>query len=322
MKKLDAQLIELMEKSKKADCFYKIREINKEERSIVHYASTKSADAYETVILPDSFNFRRFEKNPVVFFAHEYRGLPIGRNLWRKSDDTGLLTKTQFTPNQIGDDLMMLYSEDFLRGWSIGFDPMNWVNEGAKEFDQLVKQWKLSGVFDIIFTEVLLYEYSVAPLPANEDSLTAALADGKIRSEFLVRSFGEALEKKKSLPPQIHTSNDDTDEEQGQSEEHQESRSERFITEDEFEKLVKQNLEKPLSDLRSEISDLRHTVMDLTKENGKSSESPLKNEEQKNMAIPKSDNNRALGISASHAVKIIEETVRREIRKRMGKLDD
>jgi len=326
-KKLDAQLIELMEKSKKQDFFSQIREVNKDERSIVHYASTKSADAYETILLPNCFNLRRFEKNPIVFWAHQYRGFPVGRNVWRKSDKTGFLVKTQFTPNQVGDDLLMLYSEDFLRGWSVGFDPMNWVTKGAKEFEQLVKEWKLTGVFDLIFTEVLLYEYSVAPLPANEDSLNAALADGKIRSDFLVRSFGEQLKNAQALPPQIQTDdgspdgsqdgNDpDPDTEPSVINDGEPPESDQFITSDQLDQWAQLNINKPLNDLRSAISDVRNTIMDLamnknttTTENNPKPPAPA-------------ETSRAPGISANQAVQIIRDTVRGEIRKLMGKLDD
>ncbi len=205
--------IQLMERSYKKDCISEKREINREERSVVHYISTKTADSFQTIFLPDGFDLRRIEKTRSVFYSHMYREyLPIGGMMWLKSDDFGLLAKTRFARTQMGEDLWLLNQDDMIRGWSIGADPMSWVEKGSKDFDEIVKKYKLEGNFDIIFPTALLYEYSQTGMPSNEDCtnrIRQYIQDGKLKSDILIRDLGKHIGENKSLPIQLTETDQD-----------------------------------------------------------------------------------------------------------------
>ena len=326
-KKLTEIENQLMERSIQQDCFGEIREIIAEERAVVHYVTTTTADdCYQTVWAPDGFDFGRIEKTRSVFYAHRYRdALPIGGMMWIKPDKRGVLAKTRFARTQMGEDLWMLTQDLMITGWSHGSDPRAWVEKGAKDFDALVKKYGFTGVFDVIFTDALMYEYSSTGVPANPDAINRARAliqDGRLRSELLIRDISERVGDGDSLPPQIETGGGEDiaatiDETKGDPD-------------IEMSKLGAQLgiINRSIKDLRSEISEIRNTMMDLSKnppvrfDNKKRIESeppPLKKEDKhKNSTTRKG----SPGISASQFQKALDEAVRREVRKHMGKLDD
>jgi len=290
-KKLDEQTKRQMSAGQTRDCVHEKREFNDEERSVVHYASTKSPDSYGSVCLPDSWKDRRFSKNPVVFFAHQY-DVPVGRAMWYKPDQMGLLCKTQFADTAIGNELYAMYKDDFLRGWSMGWNPLNWVWEDAEEFKKLVEKWKLDDFeqgFDLIYTENLMYEWSVAPLPANEDSLTAALQDGKIQSDILVRTFGEQLklDSRSTPPPRIETT-------------------------------LESKPDEDTIALRKEVSILTSQVLDLTRQVKRLSE----NRQTNNPPAPKKTERKVLQATDPKIMTMLQKTIQDEIRKATGKLPE
>ncbi len=170
------------------------REVDEENKRIVHYASTKSMDSYGTVILPDAFDEKRFSKNPIVPWVHDYKSLPVARSMWRRSDETGLLCGTEFFPGEFPMEVFRYYALDFIRGWSVGFDYIDFVQAGSKkdseEWEKIKEKWGLTDEPWIIFTKVDLWEYSAVPIPSNPDALTKELRDGKVRT----RAFRDLLE--------------------------------------------------------------------------------------------------------------------------------
>jgi len=136
------------------------KELDPKERSIKHYISKKSIDRGGDVVLPDSIDDKNYKKNPIVLFNHN-KDYPIGKSLWRKSDDNGVLAKTQFGTTPFADDIYQLNKEGILNGWSIGFIPRTW------EFDEKKKV--------TTFTDIELLEYSSVSVPMNQDAVTEGL---------------------------------------------------------------------------------------------------------------------------------------------------
>jgi len=166
-----------------------VRDINEEERSFVAYASTKTMDAYGTVILPDAFDLKRFNKNPVIPWAHDYKSPPVARSMWAKPDEKGLLFKPQFAKTAFAEEVWQLYKEDYLNAFSIGFDPLKGVADDDELYDQLREKWGIKEKPWRIFTKVGLYEISAVPVPANEDSLKLAIKNGIVKSRNLITAF-------------------------------------------------------------------------------------------------------------------------------------
>ena len=152
--------------------------IDEQERTIVHYITTKVVDRFGDKIYPEGMDDSDYRKNPVVLFAHDARELTIGKNIWLKKDKKGVLAKTQFADTQIGKDLFRLNQNGFLNAWSIGFI----IPEGGSEYTDKVnhiKKWNL-------------LEYSNVPLPANPESLNLMLKE--VSDERLKRYLKESYE--------------------------------------------------------------------------------------------------------------------------------
>jgi len=160
----------------------RVRDVDREERTLVAYASTKTVDSYGEVVLPDAFDLTRFRKNPVIPWAHDYRQPPVARALWVKADKMGLLFKPKFAETPFASDIFELYAGGFLSGFSIGYDELERVTPDSPDFERLLAEWGIIGEPKLIATRVLLYEISAVTLPANEDALVQAKARGILRS--------------------------------------------------------------------------------------------------------------------------------------------
>lgn len=162
------------------------------ERSVVSFISTISPDRYDEIVLPEGVDTKDYQKNPVVLLNHT-SPLPIGRNLWLKKEATGIKAKTQFADTDLGNDLMKLYRDGFMRAFSIGFKPLK-VN-----FDEQKRK---------IYTESELYEYSAVTIPANQDALMLSYksVQSKELREILEREIKEVeiYEKMEAMKQEIY----------------------------------------------------------------------------------------------------------------------
>lgn len=125
------------------------------ERSVVSFISTISPDRYGEIVMPEGVDTKNYEKNPVVLLNHT-SPLPVGKNLWIKKEATGIKAKTQFADTAVGNDLMKLYKDGFMRAFSIGFIPKVIDTDNEKR---------------IVHKESELLEYSAVTIPANQDAL-------------------------------------------------------------------------------------------------------------------------------------------------------
>ena len=147
---------------------FELREVNDADYTITSYITTNSIDRYSTRIVPQGIKLESYEKlGKPVFFNHNFYQLPIGRNLWLKKDERGILAKTQFLVgyydsefDEFVRDLFKLYKDGVLKGWSISFIPL-------KYHDEELNEMKIR-----VFDEVELLEYSAVTIPGNADALT------------------------------------------------------------------------------------------------------------------------------------------------------
>jgi len=167
--------------------------VNEEERAVIKYVSTVSIDRDNEILLPDGAILDDFKKNPVVLFGHDYRGLPIGKDMWIKADGKGLIAKQEYANHQLADDVFNLHKDGFALASSVGFIPLSWVNNDEGD------QWKEMSKYVVdkyglkkkevnsasrIYDKWLLLEHSDVPVPSNPDALSLALEDGS----FVVKS--------------------------------------------------------------------------------------------------------------------------------------
>ena len=165
--------------------------------SITLPITTVATDRYGDVVVPKGCmpHLKNYEKNPVVFFSHKSTDLPIGLSRTplgavslRFFDDkvvgTGYLHEETEEARAVG-RLCML---GVLKAASIGFKPVVAALLDHKESKKNRKETDEDGndliYFDgwapLKFNEWDLLEWSIVPIPANQECIAEHLFRGKI----------------------------------------------------------------------------------------------------------------------------------------------
>ena len=155
-------------------------DVNEGERAVTAWITTDSIDRDGDVMLPKGADLKDFAKSPTVFFNHNY-DLPIGKTVALKRTDHGIQAKTVFAKRPeshegewLPDTVFSLFQQGVIKGFSIGFQPMK--GHPASDEDKI----KFGDGVQYVFDGWKLLEYSVAPLPANQDALAEAVSKGVI----------------------------------------------------------------------------------------------------------------------------------------------
>ncbi len=166
------------------------------ERAAIRYINTADVDRDSEIVMPDGLQTRDFEKSKTVLYAHNYQGLPIGRDLWLKLiKGKGWLAKTLYASHLLANDVYNLVKDKFLNTSSIGFIPLESVKPDNKKWDKLkdklISEWGIKGKLidgvKRIYTKSLLLEHSDVPIPSNINALNIAVGKGlKIKSQELI----------------------------------------------------------------------------------------------------------------------------------------
>jgi len=156
------------------------------ERSSVDYITTKSVDRDGEIVVPSGAMLDHYRKHPVVLWAHDYKQMPVGKSLWIKADENGLISKTQYSSKGRGAEVFEYRKEGFPMAKSIGFIPIDFVEE--RDFDSIdlksigLVEEDLRGA-SRVYTKWLMLEYSDVPVPSNPDALQLAIAKGILTME-------------------------------------------------------------------------------------------------------------------------------------------
>lgn len=166
-----------------------LKDADREDLTIVAHISTMDLDRDGEVVLPDGARLEEYRKNPVVLWHHDYGpdSLPIGKNLWIKTDKRGLLAKTQFNPkDDFARDVFGLYADGYMAGWSIGADAVE--RRDATE-DEIKKhpEWARAKAIWAAWT---LLEYSAVKVPANPNALTLESLGSRALAPITLKYLG------------------------------------------------------------------------------------------------------------------------------------
>lgn len=171
--------------------------INDGERSVVAKISTIAVDRDGEVLIPSGLYAKEFEQNPVVFLGHDYYTLPVGKCVAIKRTEDAVIAKTVFAERPenhpvdqewIPDTLFSLYKQGVLKGFSVGFTPI----ESRPATDRDIQ--KFGANVRRVYSKWKLLEYSVAALPANQEAVATAVAKGWIPQKTADAIFtGEVL---------------------------------------------------------------------------------------------------------------------------------
>jgi HK97 family phage prohead protease len=141
---------------------------NKENREVEFVISTEAPDSYGTVFKSDGWDLKRYEKNPVVFYAHrswsDNPDMVIGTSEVRM-EDKQLIGVLRFEPaeiNPLAEKVWQKVQAGTLRMASIGANP----KKGHYGDEKLGENRDL-----IYFDEQELLEWSIVPIGSNPEAL-------------------------------------------------------------------------------------------------------------------------------------------------------
>jgi HK97 family phage prohead protease len=134
--------------------------------------NTGNPDRARDRVLPLGARVENYLKNPVVQWGHNYFDpwATIGRTVKLEMTDQGIVSEFELRPaaNEVDPQniVRLLWEGNWVRTASIGFNPLN----GAANSN---------GGVD--YTEWELLEWSLVPIPMNQDALRLAVKSAKLR---------------------------------------------------------------------------------------------------------------------------------------------
>jgi len=154
------------------------------ERSFTAKITTNAIDRDKEVLLPEGMDATDFEKSPSIFWAHDYFQLPLGKAVALKRFPNHWLAKGVMAerpdthPEQaewFPDTVLSLMEQGVIKGVSVGFDPVTHRKPNTEDRRKFGE-----GVQNVVSRWRLL-EYSIAPMPANQDALVEAVGKGALK---------------------------------------------------------------------------------------------------------------------------------------------
>ncbi|KKN37980.1 hypothetical protein LCGC14_0758220 [marine sediment metagenome] len=149
------------------------------ERAVISHITTGAKDRDDEIVDPKGAMLADFKKNPVVLWGHDHRSLPIGRAVWVKADEKGLVAKVAYASaevNPFAEQVFKAHQEKIPIAKSIGFIPIvvEEPKEGSPEFKQGVRR---------IFRKWIMLEFSDVPVPSNPEAINIAVSKGLISED-------------------------------------------------------------------------------------------------------------------------------------------
>ena len=128
--------------------------------------STGSYDRDNDRVIPGGGKFTNYLKNPVVQYGHNYREpwATVGRTTKLEITKTGIIADFDLRPAASESDpqniVLLLWNGDWVRTASIGFSPIKREDNEREGID---------------FAEWELLEWSIVPIPSNQEALRQAV---------------------------------------------------------------------------------------------------------------------------------------------------
>lgn len=141
-------------------------------------ASNEAVDRDGDVIKVEGWDVSRFQKNPVILFAHDQSQMPVGKaTAVRKitDGDRRLEMDIEFAQTDFAQDIKSLVEGGFLNAVSVGF----------KILDADMPSEEVRGAlgmppYGFLISKAELLETSIVPVPANQDALRRAVDEGVV----------------------------------------------------------------------------------------------------------------------------------------------
>jgi len=122
--------------------------------------TSAAEDRQGEVVVPGGISLENFQRNPVVLYGHDYAGLPVAKATGLTLEPSGIVARFSFPEDGIydkADIVRKLWAAGFLNAVSIGFIPLERSEDGKT------------------ITKSELLEFSIVPVPANQEALRRAM---------------------------------------------------------------------------------------------------------------------------------------------------
>jgi len=172
-----------------------------DERTFSGYASVRTVDRDNEVVLPDGMNLDQFRKAPVLLWGHQWSMPPVGKDLLIASDGYGLKTRSLMAETPLANDLLTLVKGKMLNTSSIGYIPMEFATPNHKSYGSLMDaarkwpEWNSKAEPAAFITKAILLEHSLVSVPANIDALITSV------KQFKLAALGKCLHTDVTPPP-------------------------------------------------------------------------------------------------------------------------
>lgn len=170
--------------------------------------TTAAVDREGDVVVPQGMNAVDYMKNPVVFWNHDY-GMPVAKCVDLRRRDDHIEAVATFAARPDGhqgeffpDMARALVEQGIVKGVSIGFVGM----EGGVRAATKADAEKYGDDCRRVFSKWKLLEFSLAPLPANQDALISAVGKGLVSPGVAKRYFGVDAERTSQPTPPAKSS--------------------------------------------------------------------------------------------------------------------
>ena len=162
---------------KKSVKFFTKQDVDEDEGTVTAIISTDAVDRDKEVLLPKGADIENFLKNPVVLWVHNSSAMPIGKALWIKKSRKKITAKVKFAKTELGQEVFEMFKGGFLNAFSVGFI----IKKSHQPTpDEIRKKPELADAWRI-FDEWELLEFSVVPVPANQEALATAVKKKELK---------------------------------------------------------------------------------------------------------------------------------------------
>lgn len=160
--------------------------------------TAETLDRDGEVLIPQGMNSSEFERNPILFWNHDY-AQPVGKCLGLKRKDTTIVGDFTFAqrPEGYGGEFFpevaaALVGQGIVNAVSVGYMPEDGGVRKANEGDRR----KYGDRVHTIYSRWKLLEVSLAPLQSNPDALITAVKKGIVSPVAAKRFFGVEMPKR------------------------------------------------------------------------------------------------------------------------------
>jgi HK97 family phage prohead protease len=161
-------------------------------RGFAAVITAETLDRDGEVLIPQGMNSVEFEKNPTLFWNHDY-AQPVGRCNGLKRKESTIVGDFTFAqrPDGYGGEFFpevaaALVGQGIVNAVSVGYVPEDGGVRRATEIDRK----KYGDRVHTVYSRWKLLEVSLAPLQANPDALITAVKKGMMSPVAAKRWFG------------------------------------------------------------------------------------------------------------------------------------